>query len=62
MLVTKNDVVFQLVNRLKKQIDDKKYGEIGISILVHDGSPVKIIETTTTNIIKRENGMLEITK
>jgi hypothetical protein len=62
MILTKNEVISQVSKDLKKRMEEKTFGEIGITITMHEGYPVKISENLTTNIIRRSNGFLEITK
>lgn len=61
MILTKNEVISQVSKDLKKKMEEKTFGEIGITITMHDGYPVKVSEFATTNIIRRTNGFLEIT-
>lgn len=62
MTTNRQEIIGEVTRLLEDALKKKNYGEYGIYITLHEGTPVKITEVNQINVMRRSEGRIEITK
>ncbi len=53
-----NEAIAQCNEYIKKMADEKKYGDITVTVTLNDGVPVKITQSFCARFVQRRTGQI----